>query len=54
MTLGKIITLTQAFLAVPEWGFEYWSPIIMSSIIAIILYLVGQNLGDASDPKTHM
>ena len=54
MTLGKIITQTQSFLAVPQWAFEYWSPIIMSSIITIILYLVGQNLGDASDPKTHM
>ncbi len=54
MTLGKIITQTQSFMAVPQWGFEYWSPIIMSSIITIILYVVGQNLGDASDPKTHM
>ena len=54
MTLGRIISQTQSFMAVPEWGFEYWSPIIMSSIITIILYVVGQNLGDASDPKTHM
>ncbi|MBO4429658.1 MAG: ABC transporter permease [Clostridia bacterium] len=54
ITLGKIIQLTQSFMAVPEWRFEYWSPIIMSSIITIILYVVGQNLGDASDPKTHM
>ena len=53
-TLGKIITETQSYLMVPQWGFEYWSPIIMSSIITIILYVVGQNLGDASDPKTHM
>ena len=54
MTLGRIITQTQSYLSVPQWGFEYWSPIIMSSIITIILYVVGQNLGDASDPKTHM
>ncbi len=54
MTLGKIIEQTQSFMAVPQWGFEYWSPIIMSSIITVILYVVGQNLGDASDPKTHM
>ena len=54
MTLGRIIQQTQSFMAVPQWGFEYWSPIIMSSIITIILYVVGQNLGDASDPKTHM
>lgn len=54
MTLGRIIQQTQSFMAVPEWGFEYWSPIIISAIITIILYVVGQNLGDASDPKTHM
>ena len=54
MTLGRIISQTQSFMAVREWGFEYWSPIIISSIITIILYVVGQNLGDASDPKTHM
>lgn len=54
MTLGRIIQQTQSFMTVKEWGFEYWSPIIISSIITIILYVVGQNLGDASDPKTHM
>jgi len=25
----------------------------LASIITIILYVVGQNLGDASDPRTH-
>ena len=54
MSLGKIIQETQAYMSVPEWGFEYWSPVIVASIITIILYVVGQNLGDASDPKTHM
>jgi len=26
----------------------------VASIIAVVLYIVGQNLGDASDPRTHM
>jgi oligopeptide transport system permease protein len=26
----------------------------VASIITIVLYVVGQNLGDASDPRTHM
>ena len=25
-----------------------------TKIIAVVLYVVGQNLGDASDPRTHM
>ena len=54
MSLGKIIQETQAYMTVPAWAFEYWSPVVVASIITIILYVVGQNLGDASDPKTHM
>ena len=29
-------------------------PVVVASIITIVLYVVGQNLGDASDPRTHM
>ena len=29
-------------------------PVAVASIITIVLYVVGQNLGDASDPRTHM
>lgn len=54
MSLGKIIETTQSYMQNPAWAFEYWSPVIVASIITIILYVVGQNLGDASDPKTHM
>lgn len=54
MSLGKIIQTTQAFMNVPKWGFEYWTPVVVVSIVTVILYVVGQNLGDASDPKTHM
>ena len=38
---GKIIAISVACVAV-------------ASIIAVVLYVVGQNLGDASDPRTHM
>ena len=54
MSLGKIIQETQNYMSVPAWAFEYWTPVIVVSIITVILYVVGQNLGDASDPKTHM
>ena len=38
----------------PGWEFEFWSPVAISAVITVVLYVVGQNLGDASDPRTHM
>ena len=29
----------------PGWQFEFWSPVAVASIITIVLYVVGQNLG---------
>lgn len=51
-SLGRMIQQGQtAFMTYP-WAF--WPPVIMSAIITILLYLLGQNLADASDPRTHM
>ncbi len=54
MSLGKLIYSAESFMFTPGWQLEFWSPVIVSSIITIVLYVVGQNLGDASDPRTHM
>ncbi len=54
MSLGKLIERAQNAMVTPGWGFEFWCPVAVASIIAVVLYLVGQNLGDASDPRTHM
>ena len=54
MSLGKLIEVSQNAMQTPGWGFEFWSPVAVASIITVILYVVGQNLGDASDPRTHM
>ncbi len=54
MSLGKLIETSQSAMVTPGWGFEFWSPVAVASIIAVVLYIVGQNLGDASDPRTHM
>ena len=54
MSLGKLIEAAKSAMITPGWGFEFWSPVAVASIIAVVLYVVGQNLGDASDPKTHM
>ncbi|MCI5939730.1 MAG: ABC transporter permease [Bacilli bacterium] len=53
-SLGKMISEAQSAMLTPGWGFEFWSPVAISSIITVVLYVVGQNLGDASDPRTHM
>ena len=54
ITLGRMITESQSAMLVPGWGFEFWSPVAVSAILSIVLFVVGQNLGDASDPRTHM
>ena len=54
MSLGKLIQSAQNAMVTPGWEFEFWSPVALASIITVVLYVVGQNLGDASDPRTHM
>ena len=54
MSLGKLIYQYESSMAISGWQFEFWSPVVVVSIITVVLYVVGQNLGDASDPRTHM
>ncbi len=54
MSLGRLIYEAESAMVTPGWGFEFWSPVAVASIITVVLYVVGQNLGDASDPRTHM
>ena len=51
-SLGRMISDAQtAFISYP-W--EFWPPVIYAALLTIILYLLGQSLADATDPKTHM
>ena len=54
VSLGRLIEMTQSSMMVPGWKLEFWAPVFLCSLITLVLYLVGQNLGDASDPRTHM
>ncbi len=54
MSLGKLINAAQNAMLTPGWGFEFWSPVALAAVLTITLYVAGQNLGDASDPRTHM
>ncbi len=53
MSLGRLIQDAVSSISVPGQGIQFWSPTAVAAIIAVVLYVVGQNLGDASDPKTH-
>ena len=54
MSLGRLIYAAEPAMITPGWQLEFWSPVAIASIITVVLYVVGQNLGDASDPRTHM
>ncbi len=54
MSLGRLIYAAEGAMVTPGWEFEFWSPVAIASIITVVLYVAGQNLGDASDPRTHM
>ena len=54
VSLGKLIYEAQNAMVTPGWGWEFWTPVAVASIITVVLYVTGQNLGDASDPRTHM
>lgn len=51
-SLGRMIQEAQSVFTV--YPHVFWPPVIMSAAITIILYVLGQNLADASDPRTHM
>ena len=53
-SLGKMMYQAESAMVTPGWQFEFWSPVVVASLIAVVLYVAGQNLGDASDPRTHM
>ena len=51
-SLGRMISDAQSSFLIFPWSF--WAPVSIASAITIILYVLGQNLADASDPRTHM
>lgn len=54
MSLGRLIQTGQSAMLTPGWEFEFWSPVAVASVITVVLYVLGQNLGDASDPRRHV
>ena len=51
-SLGRMIQEGQVAFRTYPWAF--WPPVAVAALLTIILYVLGQNLADATDPRTHM
>jgi oligopeptide transport system permease protein len=51
-SLGKTISANRTFITSSPYLF--WIPVAISAVITVSLYVAGQNLADAADPRTHM
>lgn len=51
-SLGRMVQRYSAYMTSSPYLF--WIPVVISAMISVSLYIVGQTLADASDPRTHM
>ena len=51
-SLGRSISQYTSYMS--GYPHLFWIPVIVLAIISISLYIVGQKLADAADPRTHM
>ena len=51
-SLGKMISTYTSFMN--GYPHLFWIPVGILAVISISLYIVGQKLADAADPRTHM
>lgn len=51
-SLGRMIQRYSAYMNSAPYLF--WIPVIVAAVVSVSLYIVGQTLADASDPRTHM
>lgn len=51
-SLGKLISQYTSFMT--GYPHLFWIPVAVLATISISLYIVGQKLADAADPRTHM
>lgn len=51
-SLGRMISIYTSYMK--GYPHLFWIPVAVLAILSISLYLVGQRLADATDPRTHM
>ena len=52
VSLGRMIQQYSPYMV--STPYLFWIPVAISAVISVSLYIVGQALADASDPRTHM
>ncbi len=53
-SLGRMVQNYVQYMQTPNASYLFWIPVFLCALISISLYIVGQALADASDPRTHM
>ena len=51
-SLGKMVQQYAPYMT--SASYMFWIPVFTAAVISVSLYIVGQALADASDPRTHM
>ncbi|MDD6466777.1 MAG: ABC transporter permease [Erysipelotrichaceae bacterium] len=51
-SLGNMISSYAVYMK--STPYLFWIPVAISAIISVSLYVIGQSLADAADPRTHM
>lgn len=51
-SLGRMISIYTSYMN--GYPHLFWIPVIVLAVLSISLYIVGQRLADAADPRTHM
>lgn len=51
-SLGKLIA--KATNNMSNYPYLFWIPVTVLALVSVSLYIVGQTLADAADPRTHM
>lgn len=53
-SLGRMVSDYVQYMQAPSASYLFWIPVILCAMISVSLYIVGQALADATDPRTHM
>ena len=51
-SLGRMISIYTSYMN--GYPHLFWIPVVVLAVLSISLYIVGQRLADAADPRTHM
>ncbi len=51
-SLGRMVQNYAPYMS--SASYLFWIPVVTTAVISVSLYIVGQALADASDPRTHM